>query len=165
MSSAAVLLQIRTNKRYAGSSGWTVQASAVGLLRCCPAGFVPSLRVARPASPMSGQEPTSLSLTQSSELDPGALLPGWLRSPAPACCDQELAAAVKADYGSIDILVHSLANGPEVRDSAAEPGRVAIVAPLAPAWQLISPWPAARGAGRPLGYTPSHGGVVHSGGR
>jgi enoyl-[acyl-carrier protein] reductase I len=28
---------------------------------------------------------------------------------------QECAEAVKADFGSIDILVHSLANGPEVR--------------------------------------------------
>jgi enoyl-[acyl-carrier-protein] reductase (NADH) len=27
---------------------------------------------------------------------------------------KEVAEAVKADYGSIDILVHSLANGPEV---------------------------------------------------
>lgn len=27
---------------------------------------------------------------------------------------QECAAAVKADFGTIDILVHSLANGPEV---------------------------------------------------
>lgn len=28
---------------------------------------------------------------------------------------QECAEAVKADFGTIDILVHSLANGPEVR--------------------------------------------------
>ena len=31
------------------------------------------------------------------------------------CLAQELAEQVKADYGTIDILVHSLANGPEVR--------------------------------------------------
>jgi enoyl-[acyl-carrier-protein] reductase (NADH) len=28
---------------------------------------------------------------------------------------QEVAESVKQDYGSIDILVHSLANGPEVK--------------------------------------------------
>jgi enoyl-[acyl-carrier-protein] reductase (NADH) len=36
---------------------------------------------------------------------------------------QEVAEAVKADYGSIDILVHSLANGPEVTKPLLETSR------------------------------------------
>jgi enoyl-[acyl-carrier protein] reductase I len=36
---------------------------------------------------------------------------------------KEVAEAVKADYGSIDILVHSLANGPEVTKPLLETSR------------------------------------------
>ncbi|GJP30861.1 hypothetical protein CLOM_g7190 [Closterium sp. NIES-68] len=59
--------EIRTNKRYAGSSGWTVE---------------------------------------------------------------EVAAKVKADYGSIDILVHSLANGPEVTKDLLDTSRKGYLAAL-----------------------------------
>ncbi|CAI7917884.1 unnamed protein product [Closterium sp. NIES-53] len=59
--------EIRTNKRYAGSSGWTVE---------------------------------------------------------------EVAAKVKADYGSIDILVHSLANGPEVTKDLLDTSRKGYLAAI-----------------------------------
>lgn len=43
---------------------------------------------------------------------------------------QELADQVKADYGSIDILVHSLANGPEVQKPLLETSRKGYLAAL-----------------------------------
>lgn len=43
---------------------------------------------------------------------------------------EELAAQVKADYGSIDILVHSLANGPEVQKPLLDTSRKGYLAAL-----------------------------------
>lgn len=73
-------MQIKNNKRYSGSSAWTV---SVRNFVICSSDSLASI----------------LSLEFDTFLG----------------CGQECAEAVKADFGSIDILVHSLANGPEVR--------------------------------------------------
>ncbi|KAH7560463.1 hypothetical protein JRO89_XS10G0027100 [Xanthoceras sorbifolium] len=86
---------IKTNKRYAGSSKWTVQF--LKLKRFVGAGI-------------GGQI-------------------AFLTSPWNIVC-LEVAESVKQDFGSIDILVHSLANGPEVSKPLLETSRKGYLAAL-----------------------------------
>ena len=53
----------------------------------------------------------------------------------------ECAKNVQADSGSIDIVVHSLANGPEVTKALLETSRkVRALLALCPAWRLPDSW-------------------------
>ena len=81
------MLQVKANKRYAGASNWTVKFSCNCNVPCT-----------HQAASMPCYE---LFLIQ-------CLIPMCLKS------GRKLLKTVKNDFGSIDILVHSQANGPEV---------------------------------------------------
>ena len=91
-----LLVQIKTNKRYAGSSNWTVSVRYRS--------FSSTFSYGGTFKNLTGfkyKQMLCLFL-----LEEGLIFCLFL---------QEVAECVKNDFGSIDILVHSLANGPEVR--------------------------------------------------
>lgn len=116
------MLQVKENKRYAGNEGWTVSECAA--------------KVGGRRDPDQWLQPALVLLDEPREPAHGPASPSSAaRSPMASQLAEEesltLSMQVAKDWGKVDILVHSLANGPEVRGIGNKGGGSLGCTPLA----------------------------------